>query len=89
MQTVPASEAKSRLGQWLERSLIEPVGITKSGRRVAVLISATEYDRLVETEEKALLARALESEKTGFLSEQETKEFLDSIINKTEQKSQI
>jgi prevent-host-death family protein len=50
MSTITATDAKNRFGQVLEEAQREPVRIQKSGRDVAVLLSAAEYRRLKEAE---------------------------------------
>lgn len=50
MSTITATDAKNRFGQVLEEAQREPVRIQKSGRDVAVLVSAAEYQRLREAE---------------------------------------
>lgn len=46
MSTITATDAKNRFGQVLEEAQREPVRVQKSGRDVAVIISAAEYERL-------------------------------------------
>lgn len=53
---VTATEAKNRLGQMLEHAQREPVVIEKSGRRHSVLMSAAQYDALVERAARASAA---------------------------------
>ena len=48
MSTITATDAKNKFGQVLEEAQREPVRIQKSGRDVAVLVSAAEYERLTE-----------------------------------------
>jgi prevent-host-death family protein len=50
---VTATEAKNRLGQMLEHCQREPVTIEKSGRRHSVLLSAAQYDALLEAGARA------------------------------------
>jgi prevent-host-death family protein len=50
---VTATEAKNRLGQMLEHCQREPVVIEKSGRRHSVLLSAAQYDALLEAQQPA------------------------------------
>ncbi|GLQ53397.1 type II toxin-antitoxin system Phd/YefM family antitoxin [Devosia nitrariae] len=50
MSTITATDAKNRFGQVLEEAQREPVRIQKSGRDVAVLVSAAEYQRLRDAE---------------------------------------
>ncbi len=51
MTEVAVSEARNRLAEVIEesRSSGEPVFVTRRGRRVAVIIDADAFDRLVET----------------------------------------
>jgi len=51
MKETAATDAKNRFGQLLEMAMSEPVAIEKKGRRVAVLLSFAEYQRLTELEE--------------------------------------
>lgn len=50
MSTVTATDAKNKFGRLLEEAQREPVRIQKSGRDVAVLVSAAEYQRLKDAE---------------------------------------
>ncbi len=51
MTEVAVSEARNRLAEVIEasRQSGEPVSVTRRGRRVAVIIDADAFDRLVET----------------------------------------
>ena len=68
VKTVSATEIKNRLGQYLARVAVEPVGIEKNGRPVAVLLSSEEYELLQRSDDFfwGQAARAAEAE--GFLS---------------------
>ena len=56
MNTFAAKDAKTRFGELLDTAQREPVTIEKHGRRVAVVLSATEYDELVAATRDRLLA---------------------------------
>ena len=56
MSTFAAREAKTRFGELLDTAQREPVTIEKHGRRVAVVLSANEYDALVAIKREQLLA---------------------------------
>lgn len=56
MTTIAAREAKMRFGELLDTAQREPVTIAKHGRRVAVVLSASEYDALVEMKRDRILA---------------------------------
>lgn len=46
MNSIPATEAKNRFGELLETVHREPVGISKKGRTVAVMLSLSAYEDL-------------------------------------------
>ncbi len=48
MKTIPATEAKNNLGQFLDDSQNEPVMITRNGKKFAVLVSHADFKRLTE-----------------------------------------
>ncbi len=48
MQVMPAQQAKNQFGDLLMKAQREPVEISKHGKRVAVVISPEEYDRMVQ-----------------------------------------
>lgn len=50
MSIITATDAKNKFGQVLEEAQREPIRIQKSGRDVAVLVSAAEYQRLQNAE---------------------------------------
>ena len=53
MREIAVTEARERLAEVLEEAASRPVYVTKRGRRVAVVISAEEYERLLQLEEDA------------------------------------
>jgi prevent-host-death family protein len=55
MSELPVSEARDHLAEAIEsaRSTQQPVYVTRRGRRVAVIVDADAYDRLVEAAEEA------------------------------------
>jgi prevent-host-death family protein len=56
MSTIAAREAKTHFGELLDTAQREPVTIEKHGRRVAVVLSAKEYDALIEMKRGRILA---------------------------------
>jgi prevent-host-death family protein len=44
MDTIPAADAKTNFGALLDKAQREPVTISKNGRTVAVLMSATAFE---------------------------------------------
>ena len=76
MRSVTATEAKNQLGQVLEEVITEPVTITKTGRRVAVVVSWREYERLRSLEDEVWAKRASDAEKDGYLGPKHSAEWL-------------
>lgn len=63
MTEVAVSDARSRLADVIEQSRRsgEPVSVTRRGRRVAVIVDAEAFDRLVETADEVEDQRELEA----------------------------
>jgi len=76
---VQATELKTRLGQYLEAAIKEPVVIEKSGRNTAVIISIDEYNRFLALEDYYWGMRAIEAEKEA--SVENGLEFLRETVN--------
>lgn len=77
MREVNASEAKGRFGEMLDLTRQEPVAINRAGRRVAVMLSAEEYEQLQSLEDAYWGAMAEGAAKQGrFLSPAESMRFL-------------
>ena len=54
MKSMSAKSAKNAFGLLLDTARAEPVSIEKHGRRVVVVLSVEEYDRLVEERIKSV-----------------------------------
>jgi prevent-host-death family protein len=54
MKTMSAKVAKNAFGLLLDTARAEPVSIEKHGRRVVVVISVEEYERLVEESARSI-----------------------------------
>lgn len=80
MLLVNATEAKNNFGRYLEASVREPVQIQKSGRRVAVIISAEEFDRLREMEDAYWGERALAALESGFVGSEGARRALTRTV---------
>lgn len=76
MTTVTASDAKNQLGQVLEKALVEPVVITKSGRKIAVILSAKEYERLQTLEDRWWAHQADQADAEGYIGTDAAQDFL-------------
>ena len=51
--SVPVTRARQHFADLVDRAAYEPVFLTKRGRRAAVLISAEEYEHLLQAQEDA------------------------------------
>lgn len=76
LKTVSATEMKNRFGQYLARIAVEPVGIEKNGRPVAVLLSVEEYELLQRSDDSFWGQAALAAEAEGFLSVEDSLKYL-------------
>lgn len=56
MPTVKASEFQKRVGEYSDIARREPVTVTRHGRASLVLLSAEDYDRLKQIEERSTKA---------------------------------
>lgn len=68
MDNWPASDAKREFGEVLMRVQKEPIGISRNGKPVAVIMSATEYEELLALKEawlKAELQKGMNSRDKG------------------------
>jgi antitoxin Phd len=81
MRETGATEAKNKFGQILEMVMSEPVAIGKKGRRVAVMMSMKEYQRLTDIEDRYWGEKALQAVREGFMSEKETKRWLERKLD--------
>ena len=73
---ITATELKRRLGRYLDQAETTPVMVEKSGRLKSVVISYDMYEKLTAIEDKYWALKAIEAEKSGYLSADETMSFL-------------
>ena len=69
--TISASEFQDRVGEALDRSLSQPVLITKHGRPRNVVLSYDEYERLGARDRRAVKAEDLTEEDIAALEASE------------------
>ena len=81
MKGSTASYAKNNFGQLIDTAMVEPVAIEKRGRRVAVLLSFVEYERLLEIEDRFWGEKALTAINGGFLTPDETDKWVKEKLN--------
>ena len=65
MREVNATDMKNQFGEFLDLARDEPVGIRKSGKLTAVMVSADEYEHLQKLEDAYWVARAQAAEQQG------------------------
>jgi antitoxin Phd len=65
MKNATATDVKNRFGEFLDEARSEPLAVNRNGRKVAVLMSWTEYRRLVALEDAWWAARAEAAEAEG------------------------
>jgi antitoxin Phd len=65
MREVNATDLKNQFGEFLDLARDEPVGIRKSGKLTAVMLSAEEYEHLQRLEDGYWVARAEAAEARG------------------------
>ena len=81
MRDAGATEVKNKFGQMLEAVMSEPVAIGKKGRRVAVMMSMKEYERLIDIEDRYWGEKALKALHEGFVNEQEANQWLERKLD--------
>ena len=81
MSVLTSRDAQNKFGSMLDKAQKEPVTITRHDRPVAVVVSAERYAELEALEDSIWEARAKEAAKSGFLSKEETAEFMESVLN--------
>jgi antitoxin Phd len=76
MKRIAATEAKNRFGAVIDQALAEPIMIEKSGRASVVVMSASEYERLMALEDAYWASRAAKAEAGGWASAADVKSLL-------------
>ena len=82
MGVINSKEAQNHFGDLMNQAIKEPVVIQKHGKPCAVLISHEEYKKFLEFEDFYWALKAKQASENGFLSNQGSKNFLDSILLK-------
>ncbi|NEO15341.1 MULTISPECIES: type II toxin-antitoxin system prevent-host-death family antitoxin [unclassified Moorena] len=80
MKILGVSDAKNRFGELLDLARREPIQIPKKGRKVAVVISIEEFERLLELEEELIAIKAKQAQQEGFIGLSESEQLLEDII---------
>lgn len=80
MNIINSREAQNHFGDLMNQAIKEPVVIQKHGKPCAVLISHEEYKKFLELEDFYWDLKARQASEEGFLSKEESKDFLNSIL---------
>ena len=81
MHGASATEVKNKFGQILEMAMTEPIAIEKNGRQVVVMMSMSEYQRLLEIEDRYWGEIALKAIEDGFLTVNDTKAWIERKLD--------
>jgi prevent-host-death family protein len=80
MVTISATEAKNRLGEYIEQAHRAPVMVQKAGRNSVVIVDSAEYERLVAMEDAYWGERAMAAKEAGYLSPEESMAFIQQRL---------
>jgi len=85
MSVFTAKEAKNRFGQLLDAAQREPVTITKNGRAVAMMLSASDDSMIAAVEsfleERYWGERIADAERAGYIGARESNRILSEALN--------
>ncbi|RLE17778.1 MAG: type II toxin-antitoxin system Phd/YefM family antitoxin [Acidobacteria bacterium] len=84
MKTITATEVKNKWGQVLLSAIREPVVVEKNSRPVVVVLSIEEHMRLMELEDRYWALQAMEAERDGYMSPEESLSALKEPVETTE-----
>ncbi|KJW02377.1 prevent-host-death family protein [Rickettsia endosymbiont of Ixodes pacificus] len=80
MKSISSKEAQNHFGELMNQAVKSPVIINKYGKPTVVLISHEEYEKFNQLEDMYWAMQAKNVSKSGFLSEEESKDFLNKIL---------
>ena len=80
MNTVTATYAKQNFGACVAEAAKQPVIIEKSGRAAVVMLSYEEFQRIRELEDAAWLRRAEKAAAGGYLTAEESDNFMKNRL---------
>ena len=85
MKSFTASDAMRRFGRLLKTARREPVTITKNGRAVAMMLSASDNSMIAVVEgfleERYWGERTADAERGGYIGAQKSKRILSAALN--------
>jgi prevent-host-death family protein len=80
-KSITATEAKNRFADLVDMARTEPVTITRNDRAVAIVLSPTEYARLMASDDAYWGEQAKRLNADDFLSVRESQNILNSMLN--------
>ncbi len=81
MITLPATEARKHLGQFMSKAQQEPVMITRPGQEPVIMISKKEFDYLETLDGAYWYTKAMEAKKGGMASPEEVDKLFERYFN--------
>jgi antitoxin Phd len=81
MKTESATNAKIHFGRIIEDAMREPVLIEKSGRKVVIILSFGEYQRMAALEDKFWLEKAKSAQAEGFIGADASEKLIRDILD--------
>lgn len=72
---IAATKAKNLFGAVVERCMVRPVIVFKNDRPSAVVLCPEAYLKLIHDQEELLTLKAIEAEREGYLSAEDTADF--------------
>lgn len=80
MKSINAKEAQNHFGNLMNSAIKEPIIINKYGKPFSVLMSYEEYENFNKFEDFYWVMQAEQVKENGFISKEETDEFLNKIL---------
>lgn len=81
MKIETATNAKIQFGRLLDEAILEPIVIERARRKIAVILSFYEYEKLLAAEDKYWAEKARSAEKDGFIGVRESEKLIDGLLN--------
>ncbi len=80
-KTIPATKAKTAFAQLVDSARNEPVTVTRNSRAIAVVMSPEKFEQLSALEDAYWASEAKKAQKSGFLSNKESTQLLNEMLN--------
>lgn len=77
--TLSAKEAKTHFGILLNMAQRHPITVEKNGRPIVVVLSLQDFSHYEQLEDELLALKAMQAEKEGWLSQNESANFLTQL----------